>query len=156
MTPDHYLLRMLYSLGVPMEDLGVGKPVAARDSRAIFRIFAAALGRVSRHSHADVDGAHALRGDRRRHGSSPPTALILYMIRSRSGSPIPSHRPRALFDRFGIEVLATTDPALSDLSQHDQDRRLRLDWAVIPTFRPDDLINPARPGQAQAMRGSPR
>jgi glucuronate isomerase len=40
MTPDHYLLRMLYSLGVPMEDMGVGKPVAARDSRAIFRIFA--------------------------------------------------------------------------------------------------------------------
>jgi glucuronate isomerase len=68
-TPDHYLLRMLYSLGVPMEDLGVGKPVAARDSRAIFRIFAAALGRVSRHAHTDVDGAHALRGDRRRSGA---------------------------------------------------------------------------------------
>jgi glucuronate isomerase len=64
----------------------------------------------------------------------------------------PAHRPRALFDRFRIETLATTDPALSDLAQHD--RIVASGWSgrVIPTFRPDDLINPARPGQAGAMQ----
>jgi glucuronate isomerase len=92
-TPDHYLLRMLYSLGVPMEDLGVGKPVAARDSRAIFRIFAAHwdafLGTPTRmwmeHTLYDVIGV-----DRE---LSRPTRQILYMIRSRSGSPIPRTGP---------------------------------------------------------------
>jgi glucuronate isomerase len=115
-TPDHYLLRMLYSLGVPMEDLGVGKPVAARDSRAIFRIFAAHwdafLGTPTRmwmeHTLYEVIGV-----DRE---LSPDTADLVHDQIAEWLSD-PAHRPRALFDRFGIEVLATTDPALSDLSR---------------------------------------
>jgi glucuronate isomerase len=150
-TPDHYLLRMLYSLGVPMEDLGVGKPVAARDSRAIFRIFAAHwdafLGTPTRmwmeHTLYEVIGV-----DRE---LSPDTADLVHDLIAEWLSD-PAHRPRALFDRFGIEVLATTDPALSDLSRHDAIAASGWQGKVIPTFRPDDLINPARPGQAEAMR----
>jgi glucuronate isomerase len=62
------------------------------------------------------------------------------MIRSPEWLSDPAHRPRALFDRFGIEVLATTDPALSDLSHHDDDRVLRLagpGHPHLPARRPD-------------------
>ena len=57
----------------------------------------------------------------------------------------PEMRPRALYRRFGLEVLATTDSPLDDLSAH---AALRDDpsWEgrVVPTFRPDGLIDHVR------------
>src|SRR5690606_11378600 len=58
----------------------------------------------------------------------------------------PAYRPRALFDRFGIEVLATTDDPMDDLAVHaaiaaDDSFRGR----VLPTFRPDAYLDPAAP-----------
>jgi glucuronate isomerase len=150
-TPDHYLLRMLYSLGVPMEELGVGQPVAARDSRAIFCIFAAHweafLGTPTR-IWMEHTLYHVIGIDRE---LAPDTSDLIHDQIAEWLSD-PSHRPRALFDRFGIEVLATTDPALSDLSRHDDIASSGWPGRVIPTFRPDDLINPMRPGQAAAIR----
>ena len=68
------------------------------------------------------------------------------MTRSPSGSPGRSSVPRALWDRFGISVLATTDDPCDDLSAH---QRLQDDpsWngRVIPTFRPDRYLEPLRP-----------
>ena len=55
-------------------------------------------------------------------------------------------RPRALFDRFGIEFLATTDGALDPLASHAQLRQSGWAGRVVPTFRPDDVIDPDRPG----------
>jgi glucuronate isomerase len=150
-TPDHYLLRMLYSLGVPMEDLGVGSAPGNRDSRAIFRIFArhwdAFLGTPTRmwmeHTLYGVIGVDRPFG--------PETSDLVH---DQIAEWLTDHanRPRALFDRFGIELLATTDPALADLAHHDQIAASGWPGRVIPTFRPDDLINPARPAQAEAMR----
>ena len=70
----------------------------------------------------------------------------------RSGWRSPEYRPRALFDRFGIEVLATTDDPADDLAAHD---RLAADTSftgrVLPTFRPDRFVDPSRPDFAAAV-----
>jgi glucuronate isomerase len=151
LTPDHYLLRMLYSQGVPMEDMGVGKPIEGRDSRAIFRIFAqhwdAFLGTPTRmwmeHTLYEVIGVDT---------PLAPDSSNLVHDQIASWIADPENHPRALFDRFGIEALATTDPALADLAQHVRIAASGWTGRIIPTFRPDDLINPARPGQAQATQ----
>ena len=51
-------------------------------------------------------------------------------------------RPRALFDRFNIEFLATTEGALDDLAAHD--RIHQSDWSgrVVTTYRPDSVVDP--------------
>jgi glucuronate isomerase len=150
-TPDHYLFRMLHSLGVPLEDLGLGPEPATRDSRAIFRRFAAHwdafLGTPTRiwleHTLYSVIGVDtALRAE---------TADDVHdQIAAWLGAP--ENRPRALFERFGIEVLATTDPAGSDLAHHAAIRASGWTGRIIPTFRPDDLIDPAHADHAAALR----
>ncbi|MFW5881903.1 MAG: glucuronate isomerase, partial [Roseicyclus sp.] len=149
-TPDHYLFRMLYSRGVALEDLGIGPAPATRDSRTIFRTFAAHwdafLGTPTRmwleHTFHAVIGVDA--------ALSPETADAVH-DRIADWLADPANRPRALFDRFGIEVLATTDPAGSDLAHHAAIRASGWTGRVLPTFRPDDLIDPARPGHAAAV-----
>jgi glucuronate isomerase len=60
----------------------------------------------------------------------------------------PSFRPRALFDCFRIETLSTTDSALDPLDHHAI--IAMSDWAgrVIPTYRPDAVIDPDTPSFA--------
>ena len=60
-------------------------------------------------------------------------------------SPMTTFRPRALYERFGIEFLATTDAALSDLDAHARIRASGWSGRVVPTFRPDDVVDPDRP-----------
>jgi glucuronate isomerase len=62
--------------------------------------------------------------------------------------PTPEMRPRALFDRFGIEVIATTDSALDDLAHHDAVKKSGWHGRVVPTYRPDAVIDPQVPGFA--------
>ena len=147
-TKDHYLLRMLYSQGVPLEALGVqpldGPPVEM-DARRVWREFAAHYrlfrGTPSKlwldHTLEEVLGVDVpLRAD---------TADAVY-------DQISAHlaqaefRPRALFDRFGIEFLATTDGALDLLESHRRLRESGWNGRVVPTFRPDDVVDPDRPG----------
>ncbi|MBQ0990256.1 glucuronate isomerase [Micromonospora sp. H61] len=145
-VPDHYLTRMLLSQGVPPSDLGVptrdGSPVET-DGRVIWRRFAAHWhlfrGTPSRlwleQTFRTVFGVHTpLR---------PNTADALYdEIAARLAEP--DFRPRALFERFNIEVLATTESPLDDLAQH---AKLAADgWGgpggrVVTTFRPDDVVD---------------
>ncbi|MFG2042871.1 glucuronate isomerase [Dactylosporangium sp. NPDC048998] len=147
-TGDHYVTRLIHAAGVPLEWLGVGDgPDVERDPRRIWRTFCEHWhlfrGTPSRfwltHELVEVFGV-----DR---APSPGTADLLYdelcerLAESR-------FRPQALFERFGIEVLATTDAALADLAAH---RRLAEDgWGarVIPTFRPDSLVQLGHPGWA--------
>ena len=150
-VPDHYVFRMLYSRGVPMEDLGIptgdGTPVET-DARTIWRRFC---------SHF-----HLFRGT--------PTGLWLKaeLIELFGVTEKPSEesadrlfdqiaarlqedafRPRALFERFGIEALATTDSASDDLREHAALREAGL--PVRPTFRPDAVLHLARPGWREAL-----
>lgn len=149
-TPDHYLFRMLYSRGVPLEDLGIGHAEGTRDSREIFRILArhwdAFLGTPTRmwleHTMYEVMGLATELGPESADAVHDGIAAWLCD---------PANRPRALFDRFGIEFLATTDPATSGLEDHDAIAASGWRGRIVPTFRPDDLIDPARPGHRAAV-----
>ena len=57
----------------------------------------------------------------------------------------PEFRPRALFERFNIEVLATTDAASDPLEHHRAIRESGWEGRVIPTFRPDAVFRIATP-----------
>ncbi|MDD9976960.1 MAG: glucuronate isomerase [Boseongicola sp.] len=148
--PDHYVFRMLYSQGVGLEHLGVGEPGSTADRREIFRTFA--------------KNWHLFLG-------TPSRVWIEYVLKNTLGLDQPlspkncdeifdeinarlksdGFRPRALYERFGIEALATTDAATDKLSHHSQIQK--SDWAgrVIPTFRPDSVIDPMHPDFADDL-----
>jgi len=141
--PDHYVFRMLYSQGVALEDLGVGVPTEQRDPRAIWHLFA-------QHWHLFLGTPTRLwLSHMFRHGFgieqelTPQTADTLY-DQIDAALKDAAFRPRALFDSFGLELLATTDAATDPLNHH-QTIRASWDRKVIPTFRPDAVIDPADP-----------
>jgi glucuronate isomerase len=149
-TPDHYILRMLYSRGVSLESLGIapidGKPPNAEpDPRKIWQTFADhwQLFRATptrawlEYELRDVFGVQ-------RELDSASAPLVYDTIVERLQSP--EFRPRALFKRFNIEVLATTDGASDTLEHHKALRTVELGGRVIPTFRPDALFRIASPG----------
>ncbi|MDX2163430.1 MAG: glucuronate isomerase [bacterium] len=146
--PDHYVFRMLYSQGIPLEALGIprrdGEPVEA-DHRKIWAIFAehaylfrgTPTGLWLRDELADVFGI----GER----LTPANAQTIYdQIDTKLRQP--DYQPRRLFERFNIEVLATTDPAASRLAHHQAIRASGWPGRVIPTFRPDAVIDLAAVG----------
>jgi glucuronate isomerase len=149
-VPDHYLFRMLYSQGVPLEALGIrrldGKPVE-QDARAIWRLLAEHWhlfrGTPSRiwltHVLSEVFGVEER--------LTPESANRIY-DRIADCLPRPEFRPRALFDRFNIEVLATTESPLDDLAHHSAVRRSGWAGRVITTFRPDPVVDPEFDGFA--------
>lgn len=144
-VPDHYLTRMLVSQGAKLPELGVGPAVAPGfepDPREIFRRFCAGWkhfrGTPTRywmeHELVEIFGVTVR--------PSAETADQVYdQIAERLADP--DFRPRALLDRFGIEVIATTDPAWSTLDEHTR-LAAELPGRVLPTFRPDPLLHPAR------------
>ena len=150
-TPDHYVTRMLHAHGVPLEDLGIPRREGAgptADPRRTWRLLCehweTFRGTPSRYwieaELAEVFGVPI-------RPSAADADLIYDRLVERFA--LPECRPRALFERFGVEVLATTDDPCSDLSAH---RRLAADptWngRVVPTFRPDGLLDPSLPGWA--------
>lgn len=151
-TPDHYVTRMLVSQGVSPHQLGVRGPgdpvVSAREIWRTFcghwNLFRATPSRFwLEHELVEVFGVD-LRPDTR-------TADQIYdRIEAVLGDP--DFRPRALLDRFGIEVLATTDPATSALEHHAKLAADGLGDRVVPTFRPDAVVHLDRPGWAADVR----
>lgn len=143
-VPDHYAFRMLVSQGIDMEALGIPKADGQkpeRDPRAIWRLLAenfylfrgTPTAMWLEHSFEHVFGFDA-----------PLTAEnaddYYDQIDQKLGED--EFRPRALFERFNIEVLATTESALDDLKWHQQ--IAQSDWAgkVVTTYRPDAVIDP--------------
>ncbi|MGF1658410.1 MAG: glucuronate isomerase [Rubrimonas sp.] len=146
-TPDHYVFRMLVSQGVAMADLGVPRiddGPTETDSRAIWRRFAEHY-RLFRGTPSRLWLDHALEtvfGIEER--LSAETADRLY-DRIADCLARPEFRPRALYDRFGVEVIATTDSALDDLRWHATIRESGWHGRVVPTYRPDAVIDPDAP-----------
>jgi glucuronate isomerase len=143
-VPDHYIYRMLYSQGIHLESLGIprrdGAPVEA-DSRKIWRLFAQNW-KLFRGTPTQLWFNHVLHdlfGVRER--LEPETADKIYdQIAGCLSSP--EFRPRALFERFNIEVLATTESPLDSLTHHRRLRSSGWNGRVIPTYRPDPVIDP--------------
>jgi glucuronate isomerase len=144
---DHYVFRMLYSQGIPLEHLGIpardGGAVEA-DHRRIWQIFAdnfylfrgTPTGMWLGHELHDIFGVEEkLTGE---------TGQAIYdQIAAQLAKP--EFRPRRLFERFNIEVLATTDAATDSLDHHRMIRESGWKGRVVPTFRPDGVLNVDRP-----------
>jgi len=145
--PDHYIFRMLYSQGLALEELGIASQTGAAvasDHRAIWQ-------RVCDHWHlfrATPTGiwlrdelAQVFGIDEKINSANAQAIYRALEAQLQS----PAFRPRALFERFNIEVLATTDAATDSLAAHQAIRDSGWGGRIIPTFRPDALINIAAP-----------
>jgi glucuronate isomerase len=145
--PDHYIVRMLYSHGITMESIGIptldGAPFET-DPRRVWQVFAenyhlfrgTPTGAWLNHELHDVFGV--------RHKLSGETAQWIYdQIVERLRSP--EFLPRALFERFNIEVLTTTDAASDTLEHHQRIRDSGWRGRVLPCFRPDAALRIAGP-----------
>jgi glucuronate isomerase len=138
--PDHYVFRMLYSQGISLADLEIGVP-ELKDPRKVWRIFAENYylfrGTPTR---IWLDYAfHELFGLKER--LSAKTADFYYdAIAEKLHTP--EFLPRALYERFRLEVLATTDSPLDSLSDHRAIRDSEWKAHIIPTFRPDPVVDP--------------
>jgi glucuronate isomerase len=140
--PDHYIFRMLYSQGISLESLGIpqvdGKENA--DPREVWRIFARNYylfrGTPTRlwldYAFSQLFGLN----DR----LSPANADEFYEVIAKKLQ-TPEFLPRALFDRFNIEVLSTTDAAFDSLEYHQAIRASGWKGRVLPTFRPDAVVD---------------
>lgn len=153
-VPDHYVFRMLYSQGVSMESLGIPTIDGAaveKDARKIWHRFA-------NHYHlfrgtpsrlwldtvfSDVFGLKA---------QLDPTTADHYYDHINEHLATDAFRPRALFDRFNIEFLATTEGALDELTYHQQIRDSSWQGRVVSTYRPDAVIDPEFEGFLDNLR----
>ncbi|QCB43766.1 glucuronate isomerase [Sphingomonas sp. PAMC26645] len=153
-VPDHYVFRMLYSQGVPLDALGVPTvdgSATATDPRAIWKIFAANYhlfrGTPSR-MWLDWVFAEAFGIDVR----LEPATADLYFDTIDAALKTPEFRPRALFDRFGIELIATTESPLDPLDHHAAIRASDWNGRVVTAYRPDPVVDPETPGFAANVR----
>jgi len=142
-TPDHYVTRMLISQGISFEALGIGSK-AERDPRKIWQTFAAHY--------------HLFRGTPSRIWIDDALSRVFEVdvpLTAKTGNDIydgiaerlakPEFRPRGLYDQFGIEAIATTDGALDDLFWHAAAQKSDWQGKVVPTYRPDSVIDPDAP-----------
>ncbi len=151
-APDHYVYRMLYSQGVSLPELGIApengnQSAVEQDPKAVWQRFA--------------EHYHLFRGTPTRiwldhvfevvFGLDEPfgaaTADRFYR-HIQAALQTPDYLPRALFERFRIEVLATTESPLDPLSHHAKIRSSAWTGRVITTFRPDPVVDPEYEGFA--------
>jgi glucuronate isomerase len=143
LAPDHYLYRMLFSQGVRLEHLGVPsrKGPSGADPRAAWRLFAANQhlfrGTPSAmwlgHVFAEVFGFDV---------ALDASTADLYFDRINEALATPSFRPRALLERFNIELLATTESPTDPLKHHKAMRASGWKGRVVTAYRPDPVLDP--------------
>ena len=151
--PDHYIFRLLYSQGIPLEELGIpaldGSPVE-KDHRKIWQRFAdhfylfsgTPTGVWLQHEFSEVFGIDEKL-------NSANVLQIYEAIQQKLLTP--EFLPRAMFERFNIEVLTTTDGASDRLEFHRQIRESGWQGKVIPCFRPDAAVNITAPNWKQEI-----
>jgi glucuronate isomerase len=137
--PDHYVFRMLYSQGIPMDDLEIGQPVI-RDPRKVWSIFASHYylfrGTPTR---MWLDFSFATLFGLKKRLSAETADEYFDVISEKLRTP--EYLPRALYERFNIEVLSTTDSPLDTLSDHQAIRNSGWKSRIIPAFRPDPVVD---------------
>ena len=147
-TPDHYVFRLLYSHGVSLESLGIPRVDGVRlerDPRAIWRTLAAHW-HVFRGTPSRMWLTHAMRdvfGIEERLTSASADRIYDRIAECLEKA---QFRPRALFERFNIETLATTESPLDSLPYHRAIRASGWKGRVITAFRPDPVVDPEYEG----------
>ncbi|MBO9581880.1 MAG: glucuronate isomerase [Sphingobium sp.] len=139
LQPDHYLLRMLYSQGIALEALGIGdSAVAPREAWRLlaenYHLFSGTPSRIWLDwVFAEVFGLEVrLESD---------TADLYFDVIAEALQQ-PGFRPRALFERFNIEVIATTESPLDTLEHHEAIRASGWHGRVVTAYRPDPVVDP--------------
>lgn len=154
-TPDHYVTRLLHACGIPLSALGVGqKHLTSEQARNAFvlmgKYWIAFAGTPMRYWFEDslqrVFGITTPFG--------PKTAGKIYDQLSEM-LPLPEYSTRALALRFNMAAVSTTDDPVENLDAHDHiNRDPKLPYIVMPAFRPDSYLEPARadwPDRARAL-----
>jgi len=143
-TPDHYVFRMLYSQGIRLEDLGIprrdGAPVET-DARKIWRTFAANY-HLFRGTPTRMWLDHAFNTVFGIDERLTPESADRYFERINAALATPAFRPRALYERFNIEVIATTESPLDPLVHHQKIRASGWKGRVVTAYRPDPVVDP--------------
>ena len=152
-VPDHYVFRMLFSQGVRLEDLGVPTTDGSKvetDGRKIWRRFAEHYylfrGTPTRlwldHTFESLFGL----GERLtpRNADAQYDQIAELLTRD-------DYRPHALYERFNLEVISTTDAAIDDLRWHKMIRDSGWKGRVVPAYRPDNVVDPDFPGFQQNL-----
>ena len=147
--PDHYVFRMLYSQGVSMDDLAIGQPVV-KEPRKVWRIFASHYylfrGTPTRiwldYAFQELFGLEERLSEK---------TADLYFDTISEKLRTPEFLPRALFERFNIEVLSTTESPLDPLNDHQAIRASGWKGRIVPAFRPDPVVDPEFEGFAGLM-----
>ena len=138
--PDHYVYRMLLSQGISMEDLEIGQP-EMKDARKVWRIFAKNYylfrGTPTR---MWLDFAFQELFGLMERLSDKTADLYFDTIVEKLGTP--EFLPRALYERFNLEVLATTDSPTDSLADHKAIRESGWKARILPNFRPDSVVDP--------------
>ncbi len=151
--PDHYLFRMLYSQGIALESLGLS-PAGERttaERRDVWRLFASHyyLFRGTPSSiWLDYVFVKVFNLDVR----LDEETADLYYDRIAERLELDEFRPRALYERYNIEVLATTESPLDDLRHHQAIRDSGWGGKVVTAFRPDPVVDPEFDGFAGNLR----
>lgn len=154
LTPDHYLFRMMYSQGISMDSLGIPTKDGSRSETSGLKIWKKFAKNI--HLFAGTPSALWLNQelaevfgiDEKLDQDS--STRIYDKIQKKLQSA--EFLPRALFDRFNIEVLTTTDPADADLNHHKNIRDSGWKGRVIPCFRPDGVVDIMRADWRQNIK----
>ena len=143
-VPDHYVFRMLASQGISLAELGINtrdNSQFQKNPHKIWKKFS--------------ENYHLFRG-------TPTSMWLDYSFEKVFGitEPLtsengdfyfhhieekltqPEFLPQALFESFNIELLATTDSAVSKLKDHKIIKNSNWSGRIIPTYRPDAVIDP--------------
>jgi len=147
--PDHYVFRMLYSQGISLEELGIGQP-ELKNPREVWSIFA--------------NHYYLFRGTPTRMWLDYAFQKLFGLNERLSGKTAdryfdtiseklltPEFLPRALYERFNLEVLSTTDSPLDTLADHKAIRGSGWKARVLPTFRADSVVDPEMQGFAESI-----
>jgi len=143
LIPDHYVFRMLYSQGISLEAQGVprrdGGPTES-DHRKIWQVFCEHFYLFAGTPSGQWLTQELVEVFEITEKPSAANAQTLYdSIAAKLETP--AFRPRALFEHFNIEVLCTTDAASDPLSHHKTIRESGWSGKILPTFRPDAVVN---------------
>jgi glucuronate isomerase len=148
--PDHYIFRMLYSQGVSLDDLEIGQ-AQLKDARKVWRTFAKHYylfrGTPTRmwldFAFQELFGLEELLSEKN---------ADRYFDAISEKLKTPEFLPRALYERFNIEVLATTDSPLDSLADHLAIRDSGWKARILPNFRPDPVVDPDFAGFAENIK----